>query len=132
MKITYKKKNLFAIAFLLVVSAVICATPAHAQEEVATQDSVAVKRVSMIATDLGISPDQAKVVMEVIDLEKVRASEAIRESQQQLSVKLTGFAAERDKALKEVLTEEQLTKIKAALRRDHALSPAAISPTGIR
>ncbi|WP_257667518.1 hypothetical protein [Parapedobacter tibetensis] len=122
-----KTKIIFCVSFSLCCC--FASLGAHGQ----VQDSTAVKRVAFIAEDLGISPQQASDVMAIIDLEKAKASDAKREAMQVLSVKLAGFAAERDKALQEVLTDEQLTKIRAALRsRDHALSPNVLAPDGIR
>ncbi len=96
------------------------------------QDSVAVKRVSLIADDLGISREQAEAVVAVIDAEAVKASEARREAAQALAAKLSVFAAARGRALKELLTEEQLIKVNTSLSRDFNRPPTIFAPTRIQ
>ncbi|SEK63908.1 hypothetical protein [Parapedobacter koreensis] len=114
-----KTKKALATATGTIAFLVLCTTAAQAQE----QDSVAVNRVALIADDLEINPDQAKAVMAIIDLDKTKARELVRETYQQLSLKLQALAGERDQALKEVLSIDQLAKIQQVLRREDLWSP---------
>lgn len=92
--------------------------PAKAQ----VQDSIVTKRVSMIAEDLGISHEQAGDVITIIDSDQVQAKALIRETYLQLSRQLETLAAQRNIALKEILTDEQFEKMKKNLRRDELWS----------
>src|SRR3546814_2316524 len=82
------------------------------------QDSVAMSRAAIIADDLSLSEDQSKNVLAVIDSDQAKAKTLIRETYIQLSRQLEAFAEERNLALKEILTDEQLQKLKKYIRKD--------------
>lgn len=105
----------FLTAFLATATLLIVGEQhAFAQE----QDSVTMSRAAIIAEDLSLSEDQSINVVAVIDSDQAKAKILIREAYLQLSRQLEVLAEERNKALKEVLTDEQFQKLKRYLRND--------------
>lgn len=95
----------------------------HAQE----QDSIMLKRIALITADFGLDDIEAKEVVNIIDEENARIAEATKEVMMEFFKKLAIISKDRDRRLQEVVSDEQLTKIRTMIQAYQIAIPPTIA-----